>query len=319
MTKRSQQRASRIERRLQDLLREEGQRWQRVALLLLEVQAGELWSGRSPSFTSWLRDQAERSGVGAKTLFRYLSAGRFYEKVRKGRNAPPLGRGQENMSAMTLELAQRISAVAPKRVADRVIDGAMSGKLSQREARAIWRSYQPALKGGHRRGRGTTSLRPDSALAERGTMLQTLRAAGASWVPDLSGAVDAVVYEDVALPLAEGRSEMIDAAILVEGPDRLPVVHAVHIWRDDAGDSPSTRRLARELLAATTPLWIAVAGGQPGGLPSGAGVIEVHGTGVRVRRVAKTKGAGSRALERALLARLSALGAHRPRKKRTVL
>jgi hypothetical protein len=71
-----------IEEQLIELARASAQRWQKIAVLMIEVEQNELWQGAARSYTAWVRQLAARAGVHESNLWRALKAGTFYNEVR---------------------------------------------------------------------------------------------------------------------------------------------------------------------------------------------------------------------------------------------
>jgi hypothetical protein len=71
-----------IEEQLISLVRTAEQRWQRIAALLIEVEAQALWQGAAASYTAWVQAVADKAGVHVSGLWRMLKAGQFYTQKR---------------------------------------------------------------------------------------------------------------------------------------------------------------------------------------------------------------------------------------------
>ena len=112
---------TRIERELQDLCTQQARRWQRMAVLLIEVEREKLHLERTQSFTAWVRLQAEAAGVHESMLWRSLKAGRFYcELQQEDPSLEDLGQCPP-LDAQALELLEKISRyAAPRQRADLV-------------------------------------------------------------------------------------------------------------------------------------------------------------------------------------------------------
>ncbi len=112
----------------------EGQQrsWPRLATLLEEVDRSEYWRERAGSFTEWLEEFAEAMTLKPATLWRILSAGRFYASLRSdlagnGISAPPLDALPASVSPEALELLAKLGRVAPSDVTNEIAARVLAG------------------------------------------------------------------------------------------------------------------------------------------------------------------------------------------------
>lgn len=147
-----------------------GSTWHGLAAHLLTVEKVRSWSTTHSSFSSWLADLARALQRSEATLWRALSAGRYYAEIReelvgRGVEIPELGAPAVAASPEALELAQKISRVAPDEVVQQISRKVIEGAISRRELRTYWETYRPVLNGQTARGRNVEAPQfdPDSA------------------------------------------------------------------------------------------------------------------------------------------------------------
>lgn len=142
----------------------EKRRWQEVAGLLMRVERERLWQEAAPSFTAWLQGIARRADLQESVFWRCLKAGRIYLEL-SGRDA--LDQNLD-VSAESLELADKISRHAPKAVVQQVLTRTLEGELGRTELRQVWQTYKPAAGGTTARGRLPTDAEErEQVLAAR--------------------------------------------------------------------------------------------------------------------------------------------------------
>lgn len=122
------------------------------------------WSATHPSFSSWVADLALSLKRSEATVWRALSAGRYYNELRaefgaRGVELPRLGSTQLAATPESLELADKISRVAPAELVQQITQKVVEGKISRRELRTYWETYRPVLKGLTARGRNVEAPR----------------------------------------------------------------------------------------------------------------------------------------------------------------
>ncbi len=142
----------------------EKRRWQEVAGLLMRVERERLWPETAPSFTAWLQGVARRADLQESVFWRCLKAGRIYLEL-SGREALDQ---DLDVSAESLELADKISRHAPKAVVQQVLARTLDGELGRSELRQVWQTYKPAAGGTTARGRLPVDAQErEEALAAR--------------------------------------------------------------------------------------------------------------------------------------------------------
>lgn len=139
-------------------------RWDDLAAYLLQTEIAESWRKTHASFSSWLADLAQSLGRSEATLWRALTAGRYYNTLRqvskkRGIALPVLGAPQLMASPEAIELVAKIARAAPAEVARQITDRVVAGTISRRELRTYWETYRPVLDGRTARGRNVKAPR----------------------------------------------------------------------------------------------------------------------------------------------------------------
>src|SRR5215471_8241654 len=100
---------NKLAREVAALIKRQTHSWAEVGWILDQVEREKYWAGDAQSFSEWLKSFAPKIGMKEASLWRYLSASRYYRKLRKdfqGRNlpAPPLPKLPDTISAEHLEI-----------------------------------------------------------------------------------------------------------------------------------------------------------------------------------------------------------------------
>jgi hypothetical protein len=216
------------------LIRRQPRSWAQVSWVLDQVERAGYWEGRAQSFSEWLTSTAAKIGMKESSLWRYLSAGRYYQKLRKalqGGNVPcpPLEKLPETISPESLEILAKIERVAPKKLFEDVGERVLGGSVTRHQLREIWQTYRPVLEGRTARGRGMAAPRINPAderqreMQKEATALTTLTSAGPEW----TGIKDAQFYRtigDVTVPKAGPEKHGFDMLALVRETEDSPVM-----------------------------------------------------------------------------------------------
>ena len=140
--------------------------WGQLAGLVDRVERSGYWQGKGASFTDWLEGLSSTLGLRPATLWRFLSAGRFYASLRHellegGISAPPLEELPNTVSPENLELLLKLRRVAPREVSEPIAARVLSGTITRADLRSTWQAYRPALGGRTARGRGVKPPKVD--------------------------------------------------------------------------------------------------------------------------------------------------------------
>src|SRR6266568_7460961 len=100
-------------------------KWGKRAAALLRIEKDQLWRPKYASISEFIIKHAEEIGEHPQTLWRELSAGRYYNELGEaqsalGRNFPKLDGPGLLASAESLEIVRKISRVAPIEVAQAI-------------------------------------------------------------------------------------------------------------------------------------------------------------------------------------------------------
>lgn len=262
-----------IEEQLISLVRTAEQRWQRIAALLIEVEAQALWQGAASSYTAWVQAVADKAGVHVSGLWRMLKAGQFYNQLRDEQLAatpaaeaalPELAKLESPASPESFELLEKISRAAPPERTQELVNRTLAGETKREELRQAWLDYRPAISGnarGRRKGNslGQAFAGQVAALEVlRAEIVQALRASQGSFLGGRSTSHQWRVQTDVTLPAALAQPIRFDAVCieLATPAQARPGLHglAIRVQRSELPSEP-------ELLAAATyvdTLWLAV-------------------------------------------------------------
>jgi hypothetical protein len=139
--------------------------WGQVSAILIKAERTGEWQSGAGSFTEWLESVGREIGVKEATLWRYLSAGRYYQDLRKTlRNritAPVLGQLSAAVSPENIELLEKLERVIPKDLFADFSERVVTRNIKRRELREMWNVYRHVLEGRNARGRGKTRPRID--------------------------------------------------------------------------------------------------------------------------------------------------------------
>jgi hypothetical protein len=253
-----------IEEQLISLVRTAEQRWQRIAALLIEVEAQALWQGTASSYTAWVQAVAEKAGVHVSGLWRMLKAGQFYNQLREQQLAampaaeaamPELAKLESSAGPESFELLEKISRAAPPERTYELVNRTLAGETKREELRQAWLDYRPALSGNARGRRKGQSLgqalagRVEQLEVLRVEIVQALRASRGSFLDGRCASHQWRVQTDVTLPAGPTPRIRFDAVCIeLATPEQaLPGLHglAIRVQRAALPSEP-------ELLAAAS-------------------------------------------------------------------
>lgn len=215
--------------------------WAQIGHLLDRVDKSGYWQSESSSFTAWLKERAGEFGVKESTLWRYLTAGRYYVQLRKSLShrqvtCPPLENLSDTVSPENLELLSKLSRAAPDEVIQELAVKVIHGDITRAELRTTWQAYRPVLDG--RTARGGIDV-PCINLNDRNQwhsqleamVLTTLSTASPEW----TGVVKPEVYELIMYSSPLNRptnhlSIVFDAVVVVRENSHASLkIHGIEI------------------------------------------------------------------------------------------
>ena len=123
-----------LEKNVAALVQRRTSSWALIGMILDQVDREKYWARDARSFSEWMRSFAPRIGMNESSLWRYLSASRYYQKLRKdldlGKDRS-LARLAESVSAENLELLEKLERVVPE---ERIRGGSWACARRRREA-----------------------------------------------------------------------------------------------------------------------------------------------------------------------------------------
>lgn len=280
-----------LEKNVAALVQRPTSSWALIGMILDQVDREKYWARDARSFSEWMKSFAPKIGMNESSLWRYLSASRYYQKLRKDLNLGKdrsLARLAESVSAENLELLEKLERVVPKKEFQEVTGRVLGGDLKRNELRELWKTYRPILAGRTARGKNVEAPRVDLMDREqrifqtKARMLTTLMAAGPEW----TGLHDPQLYHpmrEVTLPTSATRLDMlVIARKTVASPVMLIAVEICG------------RITNFSALASFAPycdrLWVAFSGKEKtpdeARLPEFVGILRVEAGGPRVERAA---------------------------------
>lgn len=216
--------------------------WTRIGALIDRVDREEYWRSESSSFTEWVKSFAAKLGLKDGSVWRMLTASRFYIKLQAdlsthGFPAPSLNDLDDSVSPEKLELLEKISRVADRNVTVPLSIRVIDDSITRTAIRSIWEAYRPVLAGRTARGRGTyvprideSDVRQFDSLMEARVML-ALQEYGPRW----TGSIHPNIYKlfrYVRLQVNSDKYKMIefDVVAVIRETETSPLVfHGIDI------------------------------------------------------------------------------------------
>lgn len=199
-------------------LRGDSRTWAETGRLLGSVELHGMWREEAGSFTEWLKQFAVRIGKKESSLWRYLTAGRYYIELRKqmlARNiqCPTLQNLPDRISPENLELLSKLERAAPPDVIQDLSERVVAGVATRAELRDAWIIFRPILAGQTARGRLTPPRFDPADLSQRhslmeATIFRALSDKNETWL-DHSQSDFYELFTHLALPLHNQRKRVI--------------------------------------------------------------------------------------------------------------
>lgn len=283
------------------LRRGEPASWGQIGLWLDEVERTAYWQVQAKSFTEWLKSTAPGLGVKEGSLWRYLTASRYYGQLRnhlqkQGGKYPPLSRLPDTVSPENLELLSKIERVAPESVLQDLATRIIDASISRAELRRCWQTYRRVLHGQTARGTGVDIPRYDPGnVRQADSMLEAnvmaiLHVDGHAW----TGASPTALYrlhQQVSVRSRHSRNtfRVLDAVAVTQGSDKEPLCfHVIEILGGHTHLSGLSSRVSG-LAPYGDLLWLAFPEGavpDTDDIPPYVGILQA-GRGMKVVRPAK--------------------------------
>ena len=119
--------------------------WGTVSSTLNEISQSENWRDSHTSFTAWVKSFAEAAAVQESSLWRIISAGRYYSSLGTiigTLKLPTLIDISKSATAEQLELVEKIGRVSSSTEVEKLIAGIIDGSLTRDRLRTRWRVYR---------------------------------------------------------------------------------------------------------------------------------------------------------------------------------
>jgi hypothetical protein len=110
------------------------------------------WGFAFRSYTSFVKTFSKDSGINESLLWRYLGAGKYYNKIRGNFDWPELALLPESVSPDSLEVLGKLERVLPEDDFKRLAMSIFNQTIKREELRNLWNMYRPVFKGETARG-----------------------------------------------------------------------------------------------------------------------------------------------------------------------
>ncbi len=170
---------------LKALLRGDARTWAEIGYLLASVEFYGIWREEAGSFTEWLKRFAVRLGKKESSIWRYLTASRYYIELRKqmlakGSQCPLLQNLPDRISPENLELLSKIERVVPPELMQSLSERVIAGVATRAELRDAWETFRPVLAGKTARGQVCPPRFDPSDLSQRRSLMEAVTFRGLS-------------------------------------------------------------------------------------------------------------------------------------------
>jgi len=205
-----------IEAEIKAIVDGEPKAWPQISALMHAVYETRYWESVADSFSHWLVQFSEQTGLSKASVWRYFSVGKKYKSIKRsaelhGQKYPDLEDLQNHVSAENLELLEKISRVVEQDEIYPMMHEIVAGTMRRKEMRDRWNAFKPALEGQTARGNIDTpkvnKKNRDQVLAvEKGRIVEALRKTGPSWL----GLTDPEYFRLCTDTIAEPRIKVGD-------------------------------------------------------------------------------------------------------------
>lgn len=244
--------------------------WGKLADYLLAVEHAKTWEHTHPSFSAWLFDEATRLKRNPSSLWRARSSGRYYRTLAallnaRGHQVPDLDSDELKASAESLELAAKLSRVAPEELMGELAAKVIDATVSRRDLRSYWLAYRPVMAGKTARGRGTVPPRFDPHDAHmrisraEADVIASLIQAGAEWLGNAAARAYRVFHFEDFPKYLQPKGMLPDVLILYQPDEHAPVeIHGVEIVPPHVMHSQSLEARIQRIRSAVDYTWLAL-------------------------------------------------------------
>lgn len=275
--------------------------WGQIGQWLNEVERTEYWQGRTKSFTEWLKSSAPDLKLKEGSLWRYLTASRYYSRLREqlqaeGFDCPTIETLPDTVSPESLELLSKIGRVVGQQTFRDLAIGVLSGEVSRAVLRRRWQAYRPVVvESRSRRHRGRPSYDPTDARQSESMLLATTRvtldAEALRWAGEFGSGLLRFCYDvPVGIPEETSNSRTLEMVAVTRTTKDAPIrFHVMKIVPQ--GLAPNVlEQIAQELTPYGDYVWLVFPTGGANSaacLPAHVGLLETRGC-LRVVRPAAT-------------------------------
>ncbi|MDY6991055.1 MAG: MmcB family DNA repair protein [Pseudomonadota bacterium] len=218
-----------IEYELEQVLMVDKHNWIKVAKLLYEIEAKELYKLCASSFTQYVNELSRRFRVHVSTIWRAKAAGESYSKLY-GKNINEISSDEVNTTPEQLDILRKVQKIAPKKVVDQLEQKIISGENVRQALKNTWNVYKPLKGGKTERGRKPKKSNSNQMLKTKDDIDSPVESSlmtatniinslsyELNWIEDAVGTTctDFQLFKEIAVYTGTTRySRRIDAVIL---------------------------------------------------------------------------------------------------------
>lgn len=204
--------AALLKNEVQALINQEPRTWVQISCILDAVASSEYWKQDHSSFTAWVQWVAEKRNIKPATLWRYLSAGRYYNTFKHKSNLTiktvPLCDLPISVSPENLEILSKLERVVAPDVFAELAEKVLAGSVKRSFLRIQWEAYSRQFDMPSNRGRGVKSNlgSPLVLMNDLKIYLANIMTAFHTYAPTWTGCKDSDAYRiftDISLPRLE--------------------------------------------------------------------------------------------------------------------
>ena len=258
---------------------------------MIKTDVSESWKQTHRSFTSWVKDFSTSIGLKEGIVWRYFTAGKYFQELRMllnehGLSTPTLIKLSPKVSPENLEILSKLERAAPIESIIELANKVLDSQITRNELKKHWAVYRPLLQGKTARGLGVTNpkLNPSSpqqmhdlAHAEIAKALLFSKGKWTGWnTPSLFR-----LFFDVTPDHGPAEEYVVfDAVAVVKRDEMSPVeIHGIEIRTSAVVFGLSKHGLMEKQKPYCDYLWIAINNKEPlshdDRIPKNVGVITV--------------------------------------------
>jgi hypothetical protein len=210
--------------------------------MLDRTDANGDWSRSASTFSDWMGAEAQKLGLGASNLWRYLASVRYYETLRRrlsgaGFKIPRLLDLPSSVSPENLEILSKLERAMPAVNFNELASDVLAGQVTRAKLRDTWLAFRPALGGRTARGKGAQAPTIDPRDPDQhSSVLEALvYTALSNYGPSWTGAPNPAIYQLITNVVpepnsqTESRTTLDLVAVIQEVKDGPILLHGVEI------------------------------------------------------------------------------------------